>query len=54
MKSLAQDAYRRGGVPEVIGSFEDKGMDALQHLSTKYQGAKKKLENLALSIGPNE
>jgi hypothetical protein len=39
-------------VPEVIGTFEDKGMDALFSLSKKYEGAKSKLRSLAEATNP--
>jgi nucleoside diphosphate kinase len=52
VKSLASDAYRRGGVPEVIGTFEDKGMDALFGLSRKYEGAVKKVRGLVDATNP--
>jgi len=49
---LAHEAYKKGGVPEVIGTFEDKGMDALLGLSKKYEGATKKLHSLANATNP--
>ena len=52
MKALATEAYRKGGVPEVIGTFEDKGMDALQGASSKLESAKKKFHALATEYNP--
>ena len=52
VKTLATEAYRKGGVPEVIGTFEDKGMGALQGASSKLESAKKKFHALATEYNP--